>query len=98
MNGLVNWVLTAMGNMCPDAFARYMGMTPAQASAALARGDTGVLRKVKQFYTTMQQQQPTVCQTAENWLREQFPGQVASEKPNKTNNPIERTQNNELQY
>lgn len=88
MNGLANWVLTAMGNMCPDAFARYMGMTPAQASAALARGDTGVLRKVKQFYAIMQQQQPTVCQTAENWLRENFPGQVATE--NQTNNPNNR--------
>ena len=88
MNGLVNWVLTAMGNMCPQEFARYMGMTPSQAAAAIARGDTGVLRKVKQFYAIMQQQQPTVCQTAENWLREQFPGQVASE--NQTNNPNNR--------
>ena len=98
MNGLANWVLTAMGNMCPEAFARYMGMTPAQAAAALDRGDTGVLRKVKQFFVNMQQQQPTVCQTAENWLREQFPGHVASENQTQTNNPIERTQNNELQY
>ena len=98
MNGLVNWVLSAIGHMCPDAFARYMGMTVEQATAAIARGDTGVLRKVKQFYANMQKQQPTVCQTAENWLREQFPGHMASEKPNQTNNPIERTQNNELQY
>lgn len=88
MNGLVNWVLSAIGHLCPQAFATYMGMTVEQASAAIARGDTGVLRKVKQFYANMQQQQPTVCQTAENWLREQFPGQVATE--NQTNNPNNR--------
>ena len=97
MNGLVNWVLSAIGHMCPQAFVTYMGMTVEQASAAIARGDTGVLRKVKQFYATMQQQQPTVCQTAENGLRENFPGPMASENQTQTNNPIERTQKNELQ-
>ena len=88
MNGLVNWVLQSIAQMCPQEFARHMGMTPAQASAALARGDTGVMRKVKHFFEQMQQQQPTVCRTAENWLREQFPGQVATE--NQTNNPNNR--------
>ena len=98
MNGLVNWVLQSIAQMCPQEFARHMGMTAEQAAAALARGDTGVLRKVKHFFELMQQQQPTVCQTAENLLREQFPGPMASENQTQTNNPIERTQKNELQY
>lgn len=86
MNGLVNWVLSAIGHMCPQAFATHMGMTVEQASAAIARGDTAVRQKVQAFFAKMQKEQPEVCQQAAGWGQNNFPGQVASEKPNQQPN------------
>lgn len=97
MNGLRNWVLNMLKTHCASQFEAAMGMSVDEMHAACERGDKDVLSRIRSHGELMQKQNPAACQNAAAWAREAFPGAGASVKNKQNNNPIERTQYNELQ-
>ena len=97
MNGLNNWVLSMLKTHCGEQFKAAMGMSVDEAQAAFARNDKAALNRLNQYGDHMQQTHPEACKNAAAWAQKAFLGVGAPGNTKTNNNPIERTQYNELQ-
>ena len=98
-NGLNNWVLNMLKTHCSEQFQATMGMSVDDMQAALKRGDKAALERVRLHGERLHKESPHVCQQAAAWAKTAFsaPGGAVNTQQTQTNNPIERTQNYELQ-
>jgi hypothetical protein len=97
MKGLRNWVMNMLKTHCREQFEATMGMSIDDADAAFSRKDKAALNRVNQYGTHMQKSHPEACKNAADWAQQAFFGAGASGNTKTNNNPIERTQYNELQ-